>query len=192
MDFTNYPNIALIDAKLGGAKQSFANKKAYAKAEEAWMRLGQNGIAQINYEAPQAVQVLSAFVMPSAVVCMEMRVLNVIPVSDIIWVYGDVVKSSVNFIPTDKTHSLRLVTRTGEVHTLGSKITLALSKKDITGDAINQIAPVLSQKRPGIFFGYSDELANAVKQNFQSVVNAVDERCYNALQNNNTYGNIAN
>lgn len=192
MDFTNYPNIALIDAKLGGSKQSFANKKAYAKADEAWMRLGQDGIAQINYEAPQAVQVLSAFVMPSAVVCMEYRILNVIPVSDIIWVYGQVIKNSMNFIPTYKEHFVRLMTRTGEVHTLGSKTTMALSKKDITGDAINLIAPVLSQKRPGIFFGYSDELANAVQQNFQSVVNAVDERCYNALQNNNAYGNISN
>ncbi|MDE5873613.1 MAG: hypothetical protein K2H07_06835, partial [Lachnospiraceae bacterium] len=60
---------------------------------------------------------------------------------------------------------------------------------------IKQIAPILSRTRPGILFGYSDEIANAVQQNLQAVVNTVDERCYNANpanQNNNAYGNVPN
>lgn len=192
MDFTNYPNIAAIDAKLGGAKQTIFNKKAFAKAEENWMRLGHEMIAQINYEAQSAVQVLSSFVMPSAVICMDLRVLKVIPANDIIWVYGYVVKNSTNFIPTSKDHSVRVLTRNGETYVLGMKSTNGFSKKDITGDIIQQIAPILLSTRPGILFGYSDEIAKAVQQNLQSVVNAVDERCYNAnpaIQNNNAYGN---
>lgn len=189
MDFTNYPNIAVIDAKLGGTKQTMLNKKAFAKAEENWMRLGHDMLSQINYEAQSAVQVLSSYVMPSAVICMQpFHVLNIIPVNDIIWIYGHVVKNSTNFIPTSKDHSIRLMTRTGETYVLGQKSTNPFTKKDITGDIINQIAPILSRTRPGILFGYSDEIANAVQQNLQSVVNAVDERCYNAIaanQNNN-------
>lgn len=195
MDFTNYPNIALIDAKLGGTKQSMFNKKAYAKAEEDWMRLGHDMLSQINYEAQSALQVLSSFVMPSAIICMEARVLKVIPANDIIWIYGHVVKNSMNFIPTTKDHSVRVMTRTGDVYILGQKSTNGFSKKDITGDIINQIAPILSRTRPGILFGYSDEIAKAVQQNLQAVVNTVDERCYNANlanQNNNAYGNVPN
>ncbi len=195
MDFTNYPNIAVIDAKLGGMKQTMFNKKAFAAAEERLMRLGYDMLSQINYEAQSAVQVLSSYVMPSAVICMQpFHVLNIIPVNDIIWIYGHVVKNSTNFIPTSKDHSIRLVTRTGETYVLGQKSTNPFTKKDITGDIINQIAPILSRTRPGILFGYSDEIANAVQQNLQSVVNAVDERCYNAMaanQNNNAYGNIS-
>lgn len=195
MDFTNYPNIAMIDAKLGGAKQTMFNKKAFAKAEEQWTRLGHEMIAQINYETQSALQVLSSFVMPSAVICMEARVLNVLPVNDIIWVYGYVVKNSMNFIPTTKEHYVRVMTRSGDVHVLGMKSTGGFSKKDITGDIVNQIAPILSRTRPGILFGYSDEIAGAVQQNLQAVVNTVDERCYNAnpaIQNNNAYGNAPN
>lgn len=196
MDFTNYPNIAVIDAKLGGTKQTMFNKKAFAKAEEDLARLGYDMLSQINYEAQSAVQVLSSYVMPSAVICMQpFHVLNIIPVNDIIWVYGHVVKNSTNFIPTSKDHSIRVMTRTGSMYILGQKSTNPFTKKDITGDLINQIAPILSRTRPGIFFGYSDQIANAVQQNLQSVVNAVDERCYNAnsaIQNNNAYDNVPN
>lgn len=177
IDLNQYPNINVICQELGGIKQSVFNKKMMAEAEEGWSKVTPELLARINQEAPTAKKVMNCYVMPSGILLMMNRVFYVIPFYDIIWIYGYILKNSMNFIPTYKDHSLHLVTRNGNTLTLGSKTTMALSKKDPCGDAIQEIMPVFAQTRSGILYGYSDEIANAVQNNFAGVVQTVDARC---------------
>lgn len=67
-----------------------------------------------------------------------------------------------------------LMTRQGELHTMGVARTLALSKKDPCGNAIDEIRPFLAASRPGALLGWSQEIADGIQNNFPGMVQMVD------------------
>lgn len=174
MDFNNYPNIALLDKALGGSKQTAMNKKRYASAEERWNRLGVDELGVINAEAASAVRILDCYVTPNYILYMNLRVLYVIPVRDVVWMYTSVVTDRMNFIPYNKTHNLFLLDRTGETFSLGMKNTGGFSKKTPCNDAMQQIVQIIGPQRRGMLVGWTQQIADAVKTNFYGVVQSVD------------------
>jgi hypothetical protein len=177
IDFNYYANIGNVATMLGGMKKAALNKKQLAAAEQSWDRLPQEVVMRINQEIPGGKQIMnSSYIVPSAILVMSNHALFVIPSYDIIWLYGHVVKNSMNFIPTDKEHILRLVDRNGETHVMGMSRTLAFSKKDPCGDAINEVRPFLATTRPGALLGWTDEIANGIQNNFAGMVQMVDSQ----------------
>lgn len=176
MDFTYYPNINNIANELGGIKQSKFNKKEFARAEESWAHLTPDEISRIDQEAQYATKIMSSYVMPSAIIYMDSRALVVVPVKDIVWVYGHVTTTRVNLIPTSKNHAVMLLTRYGKGHVLGSVNTIAFSRKKPCDDAIAQIRQIIFPYRKGIIYGYSDDIQKFFKGNFAAAVREVDAR----------------
>lgn len=176
MDFTAYPNIAALAELLGGAKQTAFNKKNYAKAEEGWNKLGPDELMYINTAAPTAVRILDCYITPYYILHMNAHAFHVIPVRDTIWLYTSIVTNRMNFIPYNKTHTLLLMDRLGETHTLGMRTTGGFSKKTPCDDAMRQLVQIIGQQRRGMLIGWSQQIAEAVKNNFFGVVQSVDAK----------------
>lgn len=180
MDFTFYPNIQAKADENGGIKQTMFNKKLLANAENAWRLFTVEELGRINYDIAYAPKVMTAYITPNAILDMSNHVMFPIPVRDIIWVYGNVVKQSMNFIPMSKYHSINIMTRDGEVHTLGPVTTGGFSKKDICAEATEQIRNVIYPYRQGIVYGFSDEIQNYFCSNVQEAARMVDAKSMEA------------
>jgi hypothetical protein len=177
IDFNYYVNIGNVANLLGGMKKAAFNKKQLAAAEQSWDRLPQEVVMRINQEIPGGKQIMNmSYIVPSGIMVMSNHALFVIPSYDVVWLYGHVCKNSMNFIPTDKEHSLMLMTRYGELHTMGIARTLALSKKDPCGAAIEEVRPFLAASRPGALLGWTKEIADGMQNNFAGMVQMVDAR----------------
>jgi hypothetical protein len=177
IDFNYYVNIGNVANLLGGMKKAAFNKNQLAAAEQSWDRLPQEVVMRINQEIPGGKQIMNmSYIVPSGIMVMSNHALFVIPSYDVVWLYGHVCKNSMNFIPTDKEHSLMLMTRYGELHTMGIARTLALSKKDPCGAAIEEVRPFLAASRPGALLGWTKEIADGMQNNFAGMVQMVDAR----------------
>ncbi len=178
MDLTYYPNIAAKANELGGVKKTLFNKKLLEEAERSWRQFSSEDIARIEQEAPSAVKVLTSFITPTAILNMNRNehALRAIPVRDIIWIYGNVTTTRVNFIPTTKMHEVKVLTRSGETYLLGQVTTAAFTRKNPCGDAIGQIRELLTPYRKGIIYGWSEEAAEFIRSRFQEAVQMVDEK----------------
>lgn len=102
--------------------------------------------------------------------------MRVIPIRDIMWIYGNVVKQTMNFIPTSKFHTLYLLARDGGTYSLGQITTGGFSKKAPLDEAVAQLQNLLFPYRKGIVYGYSDEIANYFQGNFAGAVQMVDAK----------------
>ena len=105
MDFTNFTNINARITAWGGIKQTAFNKKKYAAAEASWNLLSPQEIAMLDQQIPYGVEAFSFVATPTAILVYEVKTVRVIPIRDIMWIYGNVVKQTMNFIPTSKFHT---------------------------------------------------------------------------------------
>lgn len=176
MDFTNYPNIVAQAAKLGKLKKTMINKKKIEEADHTWAQLSPEDLERINEEVVSAKQVLQTLVMPSAILYFGWNTLFVIPVRDIIWVYGSVTTCRMNFIPYMKEHQVYLRTRRQETFMLGTVTTGPITKKHPSDDAVEQIRQVISPYRKGIIYGWSEEIQKYINGNFAGAVSYVDAK----------------
>lgn len=176
MDFTYYPNIAVQTAKLGKIKKTPFNKKKLEEAERTWAQLSPEELERINQEVVSAKRVLQTLVMPSAILYFGWNTLFVIPVRDIIWVYGSVTTCRMNLIPYMKEHQVYLRTRRQETFMLGMVTTGPITKKHPSDDAIAQIRETLFPYRKGIIYGWSEEIQKFVNENFAGAVSYVDAK----------------
>ena len=179
MDLAYYPNIAAKAEALGGVKQTVFNKKLLEKADASWRQFSSEEIARIEQEDPSAVKVGNSFVTPTAILYMirNQHALFAIPVRDVIWVYGNVTTTRMYyFIPVSRLHQVQLLARNGETYTLATITTGPFTRKDHCGDTIRQLQPLLQPHRKGIIFGWSQDIANYVRSNFQAAVAMVDEK----------------
>ena len=183
INLSNYPNLSTLANSLGGVRKAALNKKLLEKSEESWRKLTQDEVVILEQQVPYARKVMNAYVTQTAILYMTNHALFVIPSRDIIWIYGSITTMRMNFIPYSKNHNLFVVTRDGNSNNIGMTTTGGFSKKRPCDAAISELQSVLAPVKPGIFFGYSDQLANAVKSNFASVVAAVDQK--NNLQQSN-------
>lgn len=184
MDFSRYPNINAAANTLGGIKKTVFNKKLLAKAQATWDSLSEEDIMHIEQQIPHATKVLSSYVMPYAICVYQMHTFSVIPVRDIMWFYVRIVKQSVNFIPTTKEHYIEMLARNGEQYTVGQINTGGFSKKEPGAEALESIQAILHPYRPGIVYGYSDELNSFFRQNFAQAVQMVDQKNIELIQAN--------
>ena len=113
MDFSNFTNINARITAWGGIKQTAFNKKKYAAAEASWNLLSPQEIAMLDQQIPYGVEAFSFVATPTAILVYEAKTVRVIPIRDIMWIYGNVVKQTMNFIPTSKFHTLYLLARDG-------------------------------------------------------------------------------
>lgn len=174
MDFSRYQNIANLSNQLGKVKQTVFNKKKYAQAEETWNKFTPEELDIINQEAAGAVRVMNCFVSPNYVFVLELAVFYVIPVKDMVWMYTSIVTQTMYFIPYSKTHRLFLLDRNGNYYTLGEKNTGGFSKKKPCDDAMKQVCNVVAPQRRGLIVGWTQQVAEGVKNNFAAVVQSVD------------------
>ena len=157
MDFTNFTNINARITAWGGIKQTAFNKKKYAAAEASWNLLSPQEIAMLDQQIPYGVEAFSFVATPTAILVYEAKTVRVIPIRDIMWIYGNVVKQTMNFIPTSKFHTLYLLARDGGTYSLGQITTGGFSKKAPLDEAVAQLQNLLFPYRKGIVYGYSDE-----------------------------------
>lgn len=60
----------------------------------------------LDQQIPYGVEAFSFVATPTAILVYESKTVRVIPIRDIMWIYGNVVKQTMNFIPTSKFHTL--------------------------------------------------------------------------------------
>ncbi len=176
MDFSNFPNINARVTAWGGIKQTAFNKKKYAAAEASWNLLSPQEIAMLDQQIPYGVEAFSFVATPTAILVYEAKTVRVIPVRDIMWIYGNVVKQTMNFIPTSKFHTLYLLARDGGTYSLGQITTGGFSKKAPLDEAIVQLKNLLFPYRKGIVYGYSDEISNYFHGNLAAAIQMVDAK----------------
>ncbi len=176
MDFTNFPNINTRITAWGGIKQTAFNKKKFAAAEASWNLLSPQEITMLDQQIPYGIEAFSFVATPTAILVYEMKTVRVIPVRDIMWIYGNVQTLTMNFIPTSKTHTLYLLARDGETYSLGQITTGGFSKKAPLDEAIAQLQNLLFPYRKGIVYGYTDEISNYFHGNFAGAVQMVDAK----------------
>ncbi len=176
IDLSNYPNLSNLANSLGGVRKAALNKKLLEGADESWRKLTQQEVIQLEQEAPYAKQIMSCYITPTALLYMQNHAFFAIPTRDIIWVYGSVTTMRMNFIPYSKEHQLILIARDGSTHVIGRASTGGFSKKRPCDVAVQEMQAILAPIKPGIFFGYSDQIAGAVNSNLGSVIAAVDEK----------------
>ena len=174
MDFSFYPNIANLANQLGKVKQTVFNKKKFAQAEEFWNRMTPEELNYMNQEAAGAVRVMNCFVTPNYLFVLDTAVFYVVPVRDMVWMYTTVLTQKMNFIPYNKLHNLLLMDRNGNTYTLGTKNTGGFSKKTPCDDALKQVYSIVCQQRRGLIAGWTQQVADAVSNNFMAVVQSVD------------------
>lgn len=174
MDFSFYPNINAVITRFGGIKRTAFNKKLYENAEHSWTTLYPEELMSLEQEIVCALEICNSLVTPTAICIYHNHTFTVIPVRDVIWFYGHILKQSMNFIPTSKIHTLYVIDRYGNQFSMGQTTTVALSKKTPADDAIAKIQNLLYQYRKGIVFGYSEEFANIVSNNLPYAVQIVD------------------
>ena len=114
----------------------------------------------LDQQIPYGVEAFSFVATPTAILVYEAKTVRVIPIRDIMWIYGNVVKQTMNFIPTSKFHTLYLLARDGGTYSLGQITTGGFSKKAPLDEAVAQLQNLLFPYRKGIVYGYSDEIAN--------------------------------
>lgn len=173
-DFTRFPNLSQAILNLGGVKETKFNKKAISEMDNSWARLTEQEIMMIEQSLPMGRKVLNTYVVPTAILVYRSHALIVVPAKDIVWMYAHIFTQKMNFIPTSKMHTVRILTRTGEMEMLNSITTGGFSKKTPADDAIAEIASIIRPYYPGIYTGWSEEIANAVANNFPALVAAVD------------------
>ncbi|MBR3058038.1 MAG: hypothetical protein IKG93_08755 [Clostridiales bacterium] len=172
---SQYPAIAAKAAEMGKIKQSMFNKKQYASTIDAWNALSQEEKAKLNSEMETAEVVMKkAVITPTAVCFINEGCFHVVPVKDIIWAYAHITKESVNFIPTNKVHQVRMMDRNGNHYNLASLNTLAFSKKSPATDFLETMSNILRPVRPGIIYGYSKEIEQFCLGNLPAAVAKVD------------------
>lgn len=174
MDFSIFPNINARINAWGDVKQTAFNKKKYAAAEATWNLLSPQEIAMLDQQLPYGVNAFSFAATPTAILVYDAKTVRVIPVRDILWIYGNIVKQTMNFIPTSKFHTLYLLARNGETYSLGQITTGGFSKKAPLDDAIVKLQNLLFPYRKGIIYGYTDEIMNYFKGNFAGAVQQID------------------
>lgn len=175
--FAMYPAIGMKAAEMGKFKQGKLNKKAWANAAESWDRMFPEDLAKLNAEIQSASVINKSLIAtPTAVLCKEFGSLYCFPVRDIIWVYPFVFTQKMNFIPYSKTHYVRILERNGNECSITVGQCGGFSKKPISNDAMASIQQVISLYRPGIIFGYSQEIENFVRGNLAGAAAYVDEK----------------
>lgn len=174
MDFSQYSNISKIINKFGGIKETMLNKKLYAKAEESWKLFSSKELAIIDSEIANTPQIYNSVITSEAICIYSMHTFTAIPVKDIIWVYGSTFTQTMNFIPYNKTHSIHVMDRNGEVHTLGTMSTWGFSRKKPNDERIEIIKNLLSKERKGIIYGYNKEIYELMTKNLKQAVEMVD------------------
>lgn len=174
MDFSYFPNLNARITAWGGIKQTIFNKKRFEASKQTWNMLSPQEIAALDQQLPYGIDTFSCVATPTAIVFYEAHTVSVIPVRDILWIYGDILKQSVNFIPSTKIHTLHLLARNGNTYTLGQFATDGFSKKTPLDDAIREIRELLYPYRKGIVYGYTDEIRNYFHNNFVQAVQIVD------------------
>ena len=176
MDFSNFPNINARITAWGGIKQTAFNKKKYAAAEASWNLLSPQEIAMLDQQIPYGVEAFSFVATPTAILVYEVKTVRVIPIRDIMWIYGNILKQTSYFIPVSKFHTLYLLARDGGTYSLGQITTGGFSKKAPLDEAVAQLQNLLFPYRKGIVYGYSDEIANYFQGNFAGAVQMVDAK----------------
>ena len=177
MDFTNYPNIAAIAEELGGIKTTMFNKKLTEAAERSWEQFTPEELERINEEAASAEKIGCSYIMPTAILRMgrNEHALLAIPVRDIVWIYGSVTTTRLNFIfPMYKEHEVRIVTRDRATHTVFQKTTAAFTRKKPADDTIAQIRVIIDFYRKGIFYGWSKEMQKLACEYFAYMIETAD------------------
>ncbi len=176
MDFTNYPNIASLAKQLGKVKRTAFNKKKFDKNEIFWNSLSSDELSAIDREAADAVRVMNCFVTPNYLFVLDLAVFYLVPVKDAIWIYTTVLTQRMNFIPYNKMHNLILLDRNKNYYTLGTKNTNGFSKKTPCSDAMKQVCEIIYPQRRGLLSGWTEEIEKVVTDNFEAVVQAVDNK----------------
>lgn len=174
-ELSRYPNIAEKAKQMGKIKEGFFNKKRYAEAVELWQRFSEEELEQLNQEIANAEILLKTTVVtPTALCYFSVNVFFVIPVRDIVWAYTRIIKESMNFIPTGKRHQIFLMERSGEQHLICEKSTGPFTKKTPAGEALGEIKRILDPVRPGIVYGYSDEIYSWFCSDLRGAVAQID------------------
>ena len=174
MDFSFYPNINTRVMGFGGVKKTAFNKKLLEKAEQSWNMMYPEELMRLEQEIPYALEICNSLVTPTAICIYQSHTFTVVPVRDVIWFYGHILKQSTTFIPTPKIHTLYVIDRYGHQFSMGQTTTVALSKKTPADEAIAKIQNLLFPYRRGIVFGYSEEFANIVSNNLPYAAQIVD------------------
>lgn len=174
-DFSRFPAISQTIANLGGIKETKFNKKAIAEMDSSWAALSEQEIMMIDQSLPSGKKVINMIVVPTAILVYRSHALVVFPTKDIIWMYPHIVTQKMNFIPTSKMHSIRILFRSGNVEVSDLINTGGFSKKTPADDALAEIANIVKPSYPGIYIGWSDEIANAASNNFPALVASVDQ-----------------
>ena len=105
----------------------------------------------LDQQIPYGVEAFSFVATPTAILVYEAKTVRVIPIRDIMWIYGNVVKQT-------------MITTGG------------FSKKAPLDEAVAQLQNLLFPYRKGIVYGYSDEIANYFQGNFAGAVQMVDAK----------------
>lgn len=185
MNLSNYPNIQAAVNALGGIKKTLFNKKALTESEAKFASHSAYDLMMLEQElAYSSRKILDTIITPSAIISVNGHVLDIVWNRDIIWIYGFVTTNKMNGIPTNKQHEIRLLVRTGDTYSMGMVSTSGFSKKDVTTELLQQFAQITSQRYPGIFYGWSNELADAACYNLQALIEAVDTDNSKFNQNN--------
>ena len=184
MNFDFYPGIEAKRKQMKGKQKDKAplfGKEAWQCCMHNWETFSEAELRRIDAESVNAPFIgpagfrysANSYITEDAVVVMNPH-FTAIPIRDIIWIYGSTVKNSVNFIPTSKDIRLNLVARDNCSYVMLMTILTAISKKNPCQDAINTIRAKLIGKRPGIIYGYSDEIQKMRTFNFNGLVQYVD------------------
>jgi len=171
-----YPAIAEKVSKMGKIKQGPFNKKRYAKSIEEWNRFFPEDLQKMNQEFASAEIIERKSVYTKTAICyVSEGCFHTIPVRDILWVYAYVVKESMNFIPTGKQHQVRVWDRYGDMHIVTMTQTGPFTKKSPAEEAISKMRELIAPVRPGIIFGYSQDIQNFINTDIGAVAAKVDQ-----------------
>ncbi len=172
-----YPAIMAKAREMGKVAKNFMNKKLIDQAAQLWARFTPEELAQLNQEISSYPLVAkTSVVTPTAVCYYNLGVFYAIPVRDIVWCYVRLVKESMNFIPTGKQHQIFVMDRTGEQHIVCIARTNGFSKKTPGEENLQYIRSVLNPVRPGIVYGYSNEIEQWFCSNLQAAVAQIDAK----------------
>ncbi|MEE1113646.1 MAG: hypothetical protein UHN88_01040 [Eubacterium sp.] len=185
MDFSAYPQLAnrmkQIRAKLGD-KEPLLNKKEWRSAQQSWQAFTPEQLQTIEYESgfmpPLGIDgfkyAFNSYLTSEALIAAS-PFFRAIPLRDILWIYQETTKNSVNLVPTSKEIGLMVVTRTGDRYKLFSTTLAPWSKKNPCEAALEFLQQNLLPRRPGIILGYNDKVAQLAQTNPAALAQCVDE-----------------
>lgn len=127
-----------------------------------------SGLKRLNDEI-NSVDMTEGFGVTSEAMAATQNQLFALPINDVVWIYSHVTTGRIMFVPVASSYDIVVVDRNKRRYYLKGKL-----QKTNQENIINFLQSGLSLTRPGIFYGYSEELNTLFYQSFDRMVEMSD------------------